>query len=140
MSGTALAILISKACPNGLLTGADLQIRDHDTLVVSLTAAKDKIASLTARIEIPLSKINAVSTEPVTIDEWRTVKVFATRLPSYFAGRFYVIGKGKKFFLFGNRNKCITLKLKNFKYKEVIVEVEDKEAIATMIRNKIDRA
>ena len=116
----------------------DLQIRDDDkSLVISLTSAKDKIFSLTTRIEIPLSKIVNVWTEPVKVDEWRTLKVFAARWPSYFAGRFYVVGKGKKFFLFGNRNRCITLKLRDFKYKEVIVEVADKEATATMIRNRL---
>jgi PH (Pleckstrin Homology) domain-containing protein len=127
-------ILISHALEIGLLTAADLLIKDG-TLVVSLTSTKDKIFSLTTRVEIPLSKIDSVSTDPVEIDEWRTVKVAGARWPSYFAGRFYVFGKGKKFFLFGNRNRCITLKLKNFKYKEVIIEVEDKEATASRIIN-----
>jgi hypothetical protein len=122
------------------LPAADVQIGEDNTLVVSLTNTKDKIASLTTRVEIPLSKIEAVGTEPIKIDEVRTIKVFATRLPSYFAGRFYVVGKGKKFFLFGNKNRCVTLKLNNFKYKEVIIEVADKEATATMIRNKLGRA
>lgn len=122
------------------MTAADLQIRDDDnTLIVSMTNTKDKVASLTTRVEIPMSKIETVSTEPVKIDEWRTVKVFAARWTSYFAGRFYVIGKGKKFFLFSNRNRCITLTLRNFKYKEVIIEVADKEATASMIRNKLGR-
>lgn len=116
------------------MTAADLLIKD-DILVVSLTSTKDKIFSLTTKVEIPLSKIDSVSTDPVEIDEWRTVKVAGARWPSYFAGRFYVFGKGKKFFLFGNRKRCITLKLKNFKYKEVIIEVEDKEATASRIRN-----
>jgi hypothetical protein len=80
-----------------------------------------------------------VSTEPVKIDEWRTLKVFAARWPSYFAGRFYVVGKGKKFFLFGNRNRCITLKLGDFKYKQIIIEVADKEAMATMIKSRLGR-
>src|SRR6476620_11117496 len=108
---------------------ADLQIRDN-TLVIILTSTKDKIFSLATKVEIPISKIDSVSTDPVKVDEWRTFKLAAARLPSYFAGQFYVFGKGKKFFLFGNKNRCITLRLKNFKYKEVIIEVEDKEKAA----------
>src|SRR5688500_6419908 len=104
-----------------------------------MTNTKDKVASLTTKLDIPSSKIESVSTEPVKVDRWRTVKVFATQTPSYYAGRFYHIGKGKKFFLFSNKNKCITLKLKDFDYKEVIVEVENKEATASMIRNAIGR-
>jgi hypothetical protein len=118
------------------LTEADLSINGN-TLVINLTSTKDKIFSLTTKVEIPLSKIDSVSTEAVKIDEWRTFKLAAARLPSYFAGQFYVFGKGKKFFLFGNRNRCITLKLKDFKYKEVVIEVEDKEKAASKIRNKL---
>lgn len=109
----------------------------NDTLIISMTNTKDKFASLTTRVEIPLSKIQSVSTEPVKINQWRTVKVFATRTPSYYAGRFYEIGKGKQFFLFSNKNRCITLKLINFKYKQVIVQVKDKELTANLIRNNL---
>jgi hypothetical protein len=117
---------------------ADVQIRDEDsTLIVSVTNIRDKIASLTTRIELPLSKIESVSTEPPKIDRWRTVKTFATVVPSYYAGRFYEIGKGKEFFLFSNKNRCITLNLKNFKFRRVIVEVSNKQAVADMIRNRL---
>lgn len=120
------------------MTAADIQIRDEDnTLVISMTT-KDKIASLTTRLEIPLSKIESVSTEPAQIDRWHTLKTMGTAVPSYYAGRFYEIGRGKEFFLFGNKNRCITINLKNFKFRRVIVEVSNKQAVADRIRNMLD--
>jgi len=120
------------------MTAADVEIRDENKmLVISMATIKDKIASLTTRLEIPISKIESVSTEPAQIDRWRTVKTFATVVPSYYAGRFYEIGRGKEFFLFSNKNRCITINLKNFKFKRVIVEVGNKQAIAQMIRNRL---
>ncbi len=107
------------------------------SLVISMTNIKDKIASLTTSLEIPLSKIYDVTTEPVKIDNWRTVKMFGTQFPSYYAGRFYQIGRGRKFFLFSNKNNCITLRMRDFRYKEIVVEVYHKEKVAKMIRNAL---
>ena len=115
---------------------ADVKIT-NGSLVISMTNIKDKFASLTTSLEIPLSKVCDVTTEPVKIDNWRTVKMFATQLPSYYAGRFYHIGRGRKFFLFSNKNNCITLRMKDFRYKEIIVEVAHKEQVAEMIRNAL---
>ena len=121
------------------MTAADIQIRDDDnTLVISMTAIKDKIASFTTKLEIPLSKIEGVSTEPAQINYKRTLRTFGTSVPpSYLAGRFYEIGRGQEFFMLGNKNRCITLNLKNFKFKRVIVEVRNKLEVAEMIRNKL---
>ena len=121
------------------MRAADIQIRDEDnTLVISMTTIKDKIASFTTRLEIPLSKIEGVSTEPAQINYLHTLRTFGTSVPpSYLAGRFYEIGRGKEFFLLGNKNRCITLSIKNFKFKRVIVEVSDKQAVAEMIRDRL---
>jgi hypothetical protein len=121
------------------LTAADVQVRDDENiLVISMTAIKDKIASFTTKLEIPLSKIESVSTEPAQINYKRTLRTLGTSVPpSHLAGRFYEIGKGKEFFLLGNKNRCITLSLKNFKFKRVIVEVRNKLEVAEMIRNRL---
>lgn len=64
--------------------------------------------------------------------------MFGTQFPPYYAGRFYQIGRGRKFFLFSNKNNCITLRMKDFRYKEIVVEVSHKEKVAKMIRNPYD--
>ena len=121
------------------MTAADVQIREKDnTLVISMTAIKDKIASFTTKLEIPLAKIESVSTEPAQINNRRTLRTFGTAVPpSYLAGRFYEFGRGQEFFLFGNKNRCITLNLGNFKFKRIIVEVKNKQEVAEMIRNRL---
>jgi hypothetical protein len=48
------------------------------------------------------------------------------------------VGKGRVFYAFYRKNRCITLKLNDkFKYKEVIVEVENKKRIANEIMSGI---
>jgi hypothetical protein len=50
------------------------------------------------------------------------------------------VGKGKVFYAFYRKNRCITLKLNDeSKYKEVIVEVENKQKIADEIMRRIKR-
>jgi hypothetical protein len=106
--------------------------------VISMTSTIDKIASFTTKLEIPLAKIESVSAEPAQINYRRTIRTFGTAIPPlYLAGRFYEFGKGKEFFLFGNKNRCVTLNLKNFKFKRVIVEVRNKQSLAEMIRNRL---
>ena len=113
-----------------------MKIRDG-SLMISMINLRDKFASLTTSLEIPLSKVYDVTTEPVKVDNWRTVKIFATQFPSYYAGQFYHIGRGRKFFLFSNKNSCITLRMRDFMYKEIIVEVSHNEQVAEMIRKAL---
>ena len=81
------------------MTAADVMIsEDGKSLRITMPNTKDKVASLTTKLEMPSSKIGSVSTEPVKVDHWRTVKVFATQTPSYYASQFYIIGKHKKNF------------------------------------------
>ena len=102
-----------------------------DYLTLTLKGFFGVILPFTNKIKIPYSSINQVLTETVKIDKTKTIKFIGLSIGNKNIGIFYVVGKGKVFYAFYRKNKCITLKLNDtFKYKEVIVEVEDKEKIA----------
>jgi hypothetical protein len=106
----------------------------NDYITMTLKGFFGVILPFTNKIKIPYSAINQVLTDTVKIDKARTIKFIGISRGNRNIGIFYVVGKGKVFYAFYRKNKCITLKLKsNFKYKEVIVEVEDKEKIAQAI-------
>lgn len=111
---------------------------DKDYLTLTLKGFFGVILPFTNKIKIPYSAINEVLTEPVKLDKTKTIKFIGISIGNKNIGIFYVVGKGKVFYAFYRKNKCITFKLKNdFKYKEVIVEVEDKERVAQNIINHL---
>ncbi len=111
-----------------------IEQKHNEYLSLSLKGFFGVILPFTNKIKIPYSAINQVLTDTVKIDKARTIKFIGISRGNRNIGIFYVVGKGKVFYAFYRKNKCITLKLKsNFKYKEVIVEVEDKEKIAQAI-------
>jgi Bacterial PH domain len=111
-----------------------IEQKHTDYLTLTLKGFFGVILPFTNKIKIPYSAINQVLTETVNIDKTKTIKFIGISMGNKNIGIFYVVGKGKVFYAFYRKNKCITLKLKNdFKYKEVIVEVEDKEKIAQNI-------
>ena len=117
----------------------DIEIT-NEFLIIHLERLRDKIATLKEKIEIPLSVIKNVSTKKVHIDELKTIKLIAVRLPSYHAGSFYHFGEGKEFYVFGDKEKCVTLTLQDdYKYKEIIFEADNKEEIGNKITQALTR-
>ena len=99
------------------------------------------ILPFTNEIKIPYSSIHQVLTENVRLDKTRTIKFVGVSFANRNIGIFYVVGKGKVFYAFYRKNRCITLKLNDdFNYKEVIIEVEDKYRFAEDILRCIQRS
>jgi hypothetical protein len=99
------------------------------------------ILPFTNKIKIPCSYIHQVLTENVRLDKTRTIKFVGVSFADRNIGIFYVVGKGKVFYAFYRKNRCITLKLNDdFKYKEVIIEVEDKYRFAEDILRCMQRS
>ena len=114
--------------------------KHNEYLSLSLKGFFGVILPFTNKLKIPYSEINEVLTDTVKIDKTKTIKFIGVSMGNRNIGIFYVIGKGKVFYAFYRKNKCITLKLKNnFKYKEVIVEVEDKERVAKGIISHLQK-
>jgi Bacterial PH domain len=108
-----------------------IEQKHNEYLTLTLKGFFGVILPFTHKIKIPYSEITQVLTDTVKTDKTKTIKFIGVSMGNRNIGIFYVVGKGKVFYAFYRKNKCITLKLRNnYKYKEVIVEVEDKERVA----------
>lgn len=107
---------------------------EGSSLVIEPRGMWSKLASLRRKVTVPLRAITSVSTASVRIKGW---KLAGTDFSPHFAGVFYDFQDGKIFYTLSNADKCITLKLYGFKYSEVVVQVEDKEQTAGMIRQAL---
>ena len=113
---------------------------ENSYMLLTLKGFFGVILPFTNKIKIPYLVIDLVLTENVKIDKTKTIKFVGISLVKRNIGIFYVVGKGKVFYAFYRKNRCITLKLNDdFKYKEVIVEVENKQRIANEIMSRIQR-
>ena len=118
----------------------NVSIEHNDYLILTLKGFFGVILPFTNKIKIPYSAIDHVLTNEVKIDKTKTIKFVGISIANRNIGTFYVVGKGKVFYAFYRKNRCITLKLSDdFPYKEVIVEVENKQRIADEIMRRIPR-
>jgi hypothetical protein len=109
-----------------------------DSVIIEPKGRVSKFAALKRRMSIPLACIKAVSTAEVPKSKiYRSIRVGGTALPPHFAGRFYSLDDGLIFCALGDRAKCVTLKLEGFRYKEVIVQVDDKDRTAEIIKKAL---
>lgn len=106
-----------------------------DSLVIEPEGKVSKFASLKRRMEIPLSSIRSVSTE--NVKDIKGMRIGGTALPPHFAGHFYVFTDSRIFYALSNREKCVTIETDGFTYQKVVVQVEDKEQTAEMIRQAL---
>ena len=94
----------------------------NGNLIIEPKGKISKFAAIKHRMRIPLSCVKSVSTVLVPRSKiYRSVRVVGTALPPHFAGRFYSFGNGLIFCMLSNREKCVTLKLHDFTYREVVV-------------------
>ena len=107
---------------------------EGNLLVIEPRGMWSKLASLRRKVTVPLQAITSVSTESAKIKGW---KLAGTDFSPHFAGVFYDFHNGRIFYALSNADKCVTLKLHGFKYSEVVVQVEDKEQTAGMIRQAL---
>jgi hypothetical protein len=92
--------------------------------------------ALKSTVKIPLMNIDEVSIDTASAPHVCLGKVGSRVPPFFWAGTFWTT-TGKKFYYIRDRSKCVTLKLKNHEYAEVVVEVDDKQSIAEKIRKMI---
>jgi hypothetical protein len=109
--------------------------------VVEPKGRMSKFAALKRKMRIPLASIRSVSTAHVPKNKiYMSIKVGGTALPPHFAGRFYSPGTGLIFCALSNLDRCVILKLEGFRYREVIVQVDDKDTVAKEIRKALEGA
>jgi hypothetical protein len=116
----------------------NVKLDQNTYMLLTLKGFFGVIFPFTSKIKIPYSTIDQVLTTEVKIDKTKTIKFVGISTANRNIGIFYVVGKGKVLYAFYRKNRCITLKLNDeFKYKEVIVEVENKQIIADEIIRRI---
>jgi hypothetical protein len=112
-------------------------------LVIKINGFWGKILAFKSKITIPLVAIDDVITDPVTIR--RTIsgsfRILGISFGNYNGGLFYKKGRGLSFFSFKKIDKSIMLIMKGFyKYKIIVIEVQDKEKIYSIIRKAISNS
>lgn len=87
-------------------------------------------------IEIPYDKIEEVSTSKVNRNEL-ILRLRGIHVPQIFFYGIFVTKLGLTFAFFKDPNKCISLILKDSRYRRVIFEIENKEEVAEKIKKLI---
>jgi hypothetical protein len=91
----------------------------------------DKALAIKSKIVIPISHIKSVSTKKAEWGWFRQLRIGGTGLaPLVKAGRFWDRKRGWLFYVMHHPERCVTVGLKNEKYRKIIFEVEDKAAVA----------
>ncbi|MEO9363332.1 MAG: PH domain-containing protein [Nitrososphaera sp.] len=107
---------------------------EGDTLVIEPVGRLSKFASLARKLEVPLVCVKEVSTERAEIKGWKTAGM---ALPPHYAGNFYDFKTGKIFYALSDRDRCVTFRLEGAKYSEIVVQVDDKEKAAEMVKEAV---
>lgn len=109
-----------------------------DNLLIEPKGVMSKFAAIKRKMSIPLACIKSVDTALVPRPKiYRSIRVGGTALPPHFAGRFYSFGTGLIFLALSDRQKCVTIRLSDFIYREVVVQVDDKEKVAGTIKDAL---
>jgi hypothetical protein len=117
-----------------------IEIQDG-LLVIKINGFWARILAFKSKMTIPLVAIDDVITDPIIIR--RTIswsfRILGTSFGNYHGGTFYKKGRGIAFFSFKTINKSIMLIMKGgfYKYKIIVIEVQDKEKTYSIIRKAI---
>lgn len=127
------------------MVGGEVIIEIQDgLLVIKINGFWGRILAFKSKITVPLVAIDDIITDPVIIR--RTIswsfRILGTSFGNnYHGGLFYKKGRGMAFFSFKTIDRSIMLTMKDFyKYKIVVIEVQDKEKTYSTIRKAIDNS
>jgi hypothetical protein len=122
-----------------LVGGEVIEIQDG-LLVIKINGFWGRILAFKSKITIPLVAIDDIITDPITIRStisW-SFRILGTSFGNYHGGLFYKKGRGMAFFSFKTMDRSIMLIMKGFyKYKIIVIEVQDKEKTYSIIRKAI---
>jgi hypothetical protein len=94
----------------------------------------DKLWALRSRLEIPLAHILGAQHDPESVGRWwHGLKVFGTDIPGLFAaGTFYYQGE-LVFWDVRSPERTVIVSLDHERYKKLIIEVADPEAVVALL-------
>lgn len=114
----------------------DVEIKDSKLIL--RVEGMDQLWALKSHLEIPLEHISGVRVDPQIVHPWlKGIKEMGSDIPGVIkAGTFYEHGE-QVFWDVHHPEKTIVIELLDEKYKELIIEVENPESIAEMVRQSI---
>jgi len=100
----------------------------------------DQLWALRSRLEIPLTHITNVEIDPDQVGHWwHGWKLMGTEVPGLFAaGTFYYLGE-LVFWDVRDPANTIVVSLNHERYKKLILEVADPEAVVTRLRASLPK-
>jgi hypothetical protein len=98
----------------------------------------DKLWALKSRLEIPVAHIRDVRADPeIARGWWHGLRLPGTHLPGVItAGTFYQAGK-RVFWDVHDPERTIVISLKDERYDELVIEVEDPAAVIALLQSRI---
>jgi hypothetical protein len=112
------------------------EIRVEGNSIIFQLQGIDKVLALKSQLRIPIEHIVDVSTERADWNIFNQLRVGGSAFPGILKdGRYFSRKeKGWLFYEMKDSNSCVTVSLKDERYKKIIFEVKDKEESANLIR------
>jgi hypothetical protein len=109
-------------------------IQEGDDLVFNVIGLH-KLWALTSRLQIPREHIRGARIDPAAVLEWKAWRVPGTDLPLLTAGTFHLDGK-RIFWDVRNPDNAVVIDLDDENYEQLIIEVEDPDAVVALLSAK----
>ncbi|HEU16411.1 MAG TPA: hypothetical protein ENO38_01910 [Nitrososphaeria archaeon] len=110
---------------------------EGDRLVVEFEGL-EVVEAIKRRLEFSLENITSVSTEPH--GWWEGLRMGGTGLPGAIKEGRYVVNGKRVFFAMRHPERCVTVEFKDEPYDAIVVEVNDKEAVARELSRYVRRS
>lgn len=98
----------------------------------------EEVLSLHGALHVPLRHVRGVSADPVPAAWWRGVKI-GTQLPGVVVAGTFLTGEGAIFYDFRDARRCVTLELRDERYRRVVVQVDPPQEPA-QVKAELDAA
>lgn len=117
---------------------AEISIKEGN--VVIEVHGWSKLWTLRSEIRIPLSSVNSARLEPDAVQGWwKGWRIPGTHIPGFIvAGTYYRRG-GREFWDVRSGGTAVAIDLEGAKYRRLVVDVEDPEAIVELINGVAGR-
>jgi hypothetical protein len=94
----------------------------------------DEFLSIKRSVSIPLQHVVSVSTERLSWQSFRQMKIAGASIPDVVKDGRFLSSDGMMFFEMHDADKCVTVSLDYERCKKTVFEVEDKEATTKKIK------
>jgi hypothetical protein len=114
------------------------EIKIEGNTVIFQLRGVDKLLAIKSALRIPIEHIVGVSTERANWDPFKQLRVGGSYVPGVVKdGRYYDPKTGLLFYEMHNPENCVTVSLRDERYKKIIFEVQDKESAAKLLNDAI---